>query len=280
MFAAAAIVNDKRRGIAGELWDRIRKRRAEVTKHRVGSCSFYLIKSTPTRRGIHWEEISRLAGRHRTRLVIDPSIPIPSDAFIKRFEPGEFALLLMANTANRAVADSRIELYQRTVGLFDPPGRGQKLVLEMVKYFTTVKVYTQAPERYQVFCRQMLEYYGVAVMVSDDPASLKDCVITLSLGASPKGCLPRDCPVLVLGEGSNSGGIVISHLACDTEQAVLRQLPPGMNPTYFLAALYELGRQRELGSLSAVSCRIDGRAAPAEEIARLVRQRAQRLFRI
>ncbi len=279
MFAAAAVVKDERRGMLAELWDRLKGRQTKVTKHKAGSCSFWLIQSAQTRRGIDWDEISRLAGRDRTRLVLDPSVPIPEDVFIKRFVPGEFALRLLANTANQAVDDSRIELYQRTVGLLDPEGRCQKLVLELVKHFTAVKVYTQAPGRYQVFCRQMLEYYGVAVMVYDAPQSLDDCILVLSPGGCSIGCrLPSDCPVVTAEEPEDCGGIPVSHLACAGGQAILGQLPPGMSPTYFLAALYELGRQRQLGSLAAESCRIGGRAAPTEEIPRLIRQRAQNLF--
>ncbi len=278
MFAAAAVVKDKRRGIAGALLDRIKGRRAQVTRHQAGSCGFWLIKSFQTHRGINWEEISRLAGRHRTRLVIDPSLAIPEDAFIKRFLPGEFSLRLLVNTVNRAVEDSHIELYQRMVGLVDPAGQHQKLVLELVKHFTTVKVFTRSPGRYEVFCRQMMEYYGVAVLVYDSAASLEDCILVLSPGQSSDCKLPRDCPVATAGEPAGCGGVQVSHLACCADEAVLRQLPPGMNPTYFLAALYELGRQRELGGLAAESCRIGGRAAPADEIARLMDERARSLF--
>ena len=276
MFAAVMITPQPSR-LTGRIGQMLRRPRPSVRRLRRDAASYWLITAPSTGRGVDWELVGDCAGRQRRRLVVDPSIELPEDAGIARFEPNEFPFLLAFNAAKSALQHSRVELWKRTVGVVDPEGRCQNQVMELLSYATCVKVCTQRPERYEAFCRQMLALYGAPVLVCRDEEPLNDCLLVVSAAPRPLG-LDQNLPVI----GAKSGGAAPLELwdfACELPGEYQGFAPEGMDPTYFLAALYELGHRKALGKTIPTACRMGGRKVALGELGLVIQARSGAIAR-
>lgn len=270
MFAAVILEQPRGSGCWGALLDKLRPPRPQVEERQAGESRFWQITCPISRDGRHWTAIAQAAGRFSTRLVVDPAVELPPG--LRRFDPEPFYSRLLLNTARAALVSSGLAPERRTVGLWDEAGEALPLAEPLLDLCPALKVVTSRPEPWRALSDRMLEERGAPIVLCRDEESLADCVLILA----PRGMErpPAGCPVFSLVD---SGPQTVNHFSCGLPSACAGALPTGMEPVYFLAALYQLGGMTQLGELAASRCRVGGRDAPAGELAALLRRREEKL---
>jgi len=133
-------------------------------------------------------------------------------------------------------------MYRRVVGILDSRGAHGGMLPELLKYYTTAKIYTHNTPYYRQAAQAMMEEYGAPVQLCELPEGLLDCVLVLA-PSGVEGCEA----VRFLGPVLSPRDTLRAPAAFDhvTELRVLpsppmRELVPrAVSPHRFAGALYE-----------------------------------------
>ncbi|MEG1849478.1 MAG: hypothetical protein RR197_02885 [Oscillospiraceae bacterium] len=210
-----------------------------------------------------WRAVERAVGEHSANVLFSPELIPPERLSVARFTgEAHFMPLLCANTAAVALADSGLPAARRRVGLIDLRGVRQSLVLRLLPHASSVLVMTEHPARYRAFCAQVLERFGTSVRLCASDSPMSDCAVVVA----PEGILAAHCgtlsaPVLSAREPPHPPrACVMADLRLSATTALPdAAVPPGIEPTLFAAALYELGRVHALESSTASRGRMGGK---------------------
>lgn len=218
---------------------------------------------------IRWKSIEKIAGRWASRLYMNKEVEIDPQSCVSRVSTAEYEQRVCVNTACRALDMSKTELYERQVGLVDREGKYQWAAPELLKYCTTLQVYTESPEKYDRLSSRMMEAYGAPVFVRDNIKSLEKCILIVS-----PDCKDYDwqgCPVITCS--SSNGQNIISDISFSPLQIGL-PIPRGIDPLIFAAALWQTGKISSFSRMWGDICRIGGRLSDIRDCSALVHSRA------
>lgn len=250
--------------------DKLKPRPPTVSHGKAMGCKYVHINQ-PLGSGAapKWKRIEKIAGRWAGRLYMNKDIAIDPRSCISRASTTEYEERICVNTACQALDKSRTELYERQVGLVDREGKFQWAAPQLLKYCTTLYVYTESPKRYEKFCSQMLEAYGAPVFVSDNIKSLEKCILIVS-----PDCRDYDwpqCPVITCSRFMAKN--VVNQISFSPLQIGF-PIPRNIDPIIFAAALWQTSKVGSLAKLWGDNCRVGGRLSDIGDCSALIYSRA------
>ncbi len=261
------VVEKRRRGIKGMLGQ---LRRPRLEEHRTLNIPWRLIRAPAGRKGLDWRRIESLAGRHRARLVSSAEYVPPKDSPVRIARLYDFERILAARAICRVLEG---QPHPITIGIIDPNGRCLSAVELLLEQTDCVKIFTRLPHRYEWFARRMLEQRGAPVILCGSPRGMADCRIIL-LGGLCEGWQSWISSGAVVfsaaGQQFAAGCGVVSDFVPDCPEELEKQIPPGVPAEDLCAALYRLSACRELISIEAGECRMNGRRMGMTELVGLL----------
>ncbi len=273
MFAALTQSSLLRSGISGRILDKISPRRPKAQQKSALGIQFLHIESFLPMNARGWRAVERAAGPLCGAVVVAPDIVVPEISSVVRVT-GESAFLplLTVNTAVEIFHLARLAGTRRTLGVVDPNGVWQKLILQAAPYCAAVMVLTDAPERYTRFCEQIFDVHGVPVELCRPGSEMKGCaVIAAPSGISEAQCRTLAAPVLSARPcPAIPRAPVLDHLRICPSPQLAEEIPLGLDATEFASALYASGAVAQLANSSATQGRLAGGRLEMFEFAQIV----------
>lgn len=161
---------------------------------------------------------------------------------LQKFMPVLYPEILFLNTALHFLRGQPEPPNIRILGFVDPTARLQEKIVPFVRLAKTVKIYTDFPNRYDTLTKEILEEWGLSVIVSSYAETLKECNVVLapfcenSLGTHGVLCGGRE-QICYAGE---------QFLLPQEEEA---RRPKDTDAVLFASALYELCNVKGLENL-------------------------------
>lgn len=233
-----------------------------------GGCRYIRVEWYGAVERIPWNRIAMLTDRRRLPVLIPPEITLPEGCPIRRYEPQDFTAKLVVATARQCLAQVPEKARRGLVGVIDPQGIAPWVCSELAPTCRGLKIYTLRPQRYALQEKLLEEEYGLPLLYAASTAEMKECL--LCVAPYPTGILVVPAPTLTADRSGIQGRPTVNRLAMALSAEQRAAVPPGVIPTAFWGALTEQGMRRIGLDLRAEGCRIDGRLAPPEELARLM----------
>lgn len=278
LFVALSVMQRQSDTLWSKLMERIKSPRTEYTIFHLQEASFGVIIAEENSRGLDWQAICNFAGRYKNRMLLPASLQIPNPVPLCRFLPQKFDRDILTRTACKLLSLSNISLYRRIVGIIDLEGRYAGVCEGLLRYCTTLKIFTKNQPYYEAFAENMMDTIGAPVIISDRMDCLKDCVLIVcpeSFSGVDTVLLPG--PVLT-GRGVQlwRTNLVLTNpriLLTDEQRSCL---PPGIDEMNFLAALYELGGWKS--QLTADFLELNGKQISLDQAGQLILSCGKKIF--
>ena len=246
-----------------------------------GGAPFYRLEA-PLRRGqLDWNAIEQAAGRMRTKMLFPEGLapPAPPQASsparaklepgIRAFVPRRLPLLLCLRMAQQVLRASQTPARNLSVTIVDQRGMLSRCLEPFVPLAGSLRVCTPDAAAYRAASAQLLERYGVTLILSCSPGCFaqSDVVIAdeLSLFTGRERGL-----IFTPDSKPHSRAVRCKEPALPEPYAKL--CPEGFDPLLFASALYELCGVKEMERLSFGHFAFDGisEAFQLPEITRLL----------
>lgn len=272
LFACLQVYSRRPSGLAGRLIHLLKKPETRLEYAHALGADFGVVHAENKGRGPDWEAVSRLL-RPQIRCLIAPEEwPVPQELELEA-DVGDFERRMLLLAACRLADRTRMPLYRRVLGLYDPPGILAEELLTLLRYFSSVRVVTQNLERYEEMATLALEELGAPVMLGSDPSDFSDCILLLCPQAvkRPLALLPS-CPVLAGGFFADEGGC---NLLSSPQAALGRHrscVPPGIAPHAFAAVFFCC--ENSFLPEEVESLLLNGKRSGLDEAARLILREA------
>lgn len=203
---------------------------------------YILLRIEESRHPLDWTAIEEICGRFSDRLLLPDCIPTPENSGIRPPRMEAFETQVLIRTVCEMISMTDIPMYRRVLGFIDPDARWFGMLSTLLKYYTSVRVYTRNTNLYENVRLQMMEELGAPIFISDSLSSMScGCALIVSPGALY--CGESDvfsCP-LVAGDVIVYTGKcdVITGLHMKAGPELLSVCPRGIDPHRFAGALFE-----------------------------------------
>ncbi|MCO7137228.1 hypothetical protein NIF40_06765 [[Clostridium] leptum] len=245
MFAVLTVQKRMAHGVLGRL--RLFSRPAPPASHMVqeGNISYLSICAQMDKRHpLDWMAITRLAAWAPAGLLLPDSFSPPDDCSYRPVDDSPFQRLLCCRACHRSLQEADLSPSKLQICLVDHSGQFGKVALSLVRYASTVKVYTPQPDLFEEIAQQSIKQYGAPLVVSDDPGCVSGCPVVLN----PWGMsAPVSKEAVVFSTRPLKGlhSLCLSEYTAAVGGEAGRLCPGGIDPTQFAAALYASGRLRD-----------------------------------
>lgn len=269
----AAEKRPARERLPARIWRRMSVGRVRAEKKDFRGCGYWLLTIRDPRHP-PYRKLCDMAGRAAGRVVAGQGIPLPPDCGLTAYHPDLFGVQMTVAAAIQVLKALGFER-SRVAGVSDPQGLHPWCCRKLLEQCGLLRVYTLRPQRYEAEAERLAEETGAMVILSDDPGALRDCVLCAALsGDGNETWVP--VPVLAAEDTRTRGRPTATGLKPAPWWTEEDWLPPGVDPEFFLGAVMELSPRPPAVELRVDRCRIDGRAAPLEELVFLVKQESYR----
>jgi hypothetical protein len=204
---------------------------------------YLLVEVAVSERGaLDWREIERELASFAGRVLFPDSLEVPEDVGLRPPRCERFGRAVLLRTACEIIVRTKMPMYRRILGLVDNTGEYADFLYDLLKYYTSVKVVTQAADVYTDAAQDVMERLGAPVFVGAQLESLAECVLILAPDpANLPASFRPECPVLT---GSDTlfapgGWDIFSSLRVRLSGEALAGVPPGISPHLLAGALYE-----------------------------------------
>lgn len=251
-----SVTQRKCKGVGQRILSGLYRGKPQLTQRDTDAVSLRYLHYEKGRKTVPWEKISRMAGNDRGGIICNPGLELPQAYGLRRFEPVHYGTLMAQNAFFAVLRLAQIPPGKLRLALYDPCGQYIETARKMMSYCSQLRVLTEDLVGYRKAEEGIMESCGGLLLLTDHPRDLQDCCAILSPGRWMASLTGSSSPILFSGkppEGRFDGiAFYQFHLPLPGE---FRELCPlSLENYYFLAALYEQCRIRELGKLIPDAC--------------------------
>lgn len=245
MFAALTVRERRAKGVLGQL--RLFSHLDLPTSHMIqeGNISYLEIKAQfDKRHPLDWDTILHLAAWAPAGLLLPNGFSPPDSLSYRSVDLSPFQRLLCCKACHRSLQESDLSPSKLQICLMDPSGQYGNVALSLLRYASTVKVYTPQVELLEGAACQSIKRYGAPLLVSDDPRCASQCPVVLN----PWGMqapISRESVIFSTRPLKGQHSLCLTSYTAAVGGEAGRLCPSGVDATQFAAALYAAGRLRD-----------------------------------
>lgn len=176
------------------------------------------------------------------------SVNLPRKLGFKRFDNPMYVRRLCINAAESYIKSLNRSPNELRISLFDPSGRFSFAAERLIKYTNSLQVATSAIRFYQSENERFMQEYGATIFVHSNLYDVIPCDILI---APQTITMPISCSsTMTIFTGSRPkapvSGIVHDNFSVKLPVCLEDIKPTELSDTYFLSALYILGKMKWL----------------------------------
>lgn len=180
---------------------------------------------------------------------------LPRKLGFKRFESPIFTRRLCINAAENYIKNLNRDPNELKISLFDPSGKFSFAAERLIKYTNSLQIATNAEKFYQAENERFMREYGASVLIHSNFYDVIPCDVLI---APQTITMPISCGnTMIIFTGSRPKvpvcGIVHDNFDVRLPVCLEEIKPKELSDTYFLSALYTLGKMKWLENLKPCS---------------------------
>lgn len=211
----------------------------------MSAAPFYYLEIHERQCGRNFEQVSKILGRCAHNLIVCGEYHLPDNPNIKRFYPSKLPRVLLLNTALDLTKRLSASSDRLSLSLIDYKGNWCDYAYEFVKYAKTVRVITNACEKYTQAAENIFDEYGASLIINDNISSVSGCDIVVSPDNN-KERFYNTCVLRCYPDGRQD---LLKGKGYCLPKEYLAIMPAGIDEFLFACALYELCGVKKLGEL-------------------------------
>lgn len=222
---------------------------------------------------ILWDKIEHLTGQEKKVILCNEALALPHNKGFYRYN----SQLLMERMAVNAALAVIKELRNKhnvniKLGFYDKYGKYCKLLNKFFEYSNSITVVSSNKEIYKEAAENILEECGGCFLFRNRIRSLFDCDIVIAPDKiDAKLYLQNKTAVFTSVSPSVSiNGFVFDNYIFELPSLYKTVKPYSISDLYFAQALFDRGKQKELGNIVPNICLWNGSDYTIEEIALLL----------
>lgn len=241
---------------------------------------YCIIELIEKKGNINFDYILNIAPRFSKNIVVPKDIILPDSLGLSSHVPKKLNKALCLNSIIDILENTKIPFIRRVIGIVDKDGMYTDYVEKMIKYFPTVKVYTENLDIYGMITEKMMDLYGAALLVDDTPEFLNNCNIVLSPETVDQFIYSAlTFPLIVcpqnISDGNTSQNIfVIGDV--DFPQKYINDITELFDPLTFFDAAYTFCHTKDLDNCSIINYTKNSDTFSPKELTKLVENRYQK----
>lgn len=144
---------------------------------------YYIIRAQERVSGIPWDEIAAMAGRCKTRMLLQKNISPPKESGIASFVPEKFPTLLLFNSAVSMLRSLHVRPSNFTCAVIDKHAAACPQIRRLIPFAQTITICTKNTKPYVQTAAELFDEFGVSIIVSDDMHAAQNSLFTVSLSS-------------------------------------------------------------------------------------------------
>lgn len=236
-----------RSGLKGKIHDLVNP--PEITAKKItpdGGLAFYIVTAKLYRKIVPWNSISEFCGKLRTKAITQNGLEPEPDSGIKLFAPTVFPQRVLFNSAVTTLSKMQLDPHDVEICFVDENASVTDLVYKLKDYACRLKVITNCPWIYEQLGKQLLNDYGLSLMIGNrvDDSVLRSTVL---ICADPLTVPLTYGGILITNKKRRlMNAAVLCGNKIEIPQKYRDLMPDGVDEMTFAGALYELCCVKEL----------------------------------
>lgn len=229
------------------------------------------------RERIAWDKIMAALGNGKKEVLYSGDVPLPKG--LKRYRSQALMHRMAENAALEALSRLKLPPYRLRLGLFDPDGLNDGMLRLLLPFSSCINAVSGNMKTYIDRADEIMEESGAYISVHKTIGCLQNCHVVIAPEKIRMELPLSDSTVVFTGEKPAVGlrGVVFDRYALSLPQKFEQLRPDSIGSEYFACALYDKGRQHELGSLIPQGCVSAGQAMLMDDVCRFVKAHCEAL---
>ena len=200
---------------------------------------FYIVDVFDSENGVNWDDVAAFLGRHALHVLSANNLPSEGCCTMRRFNSNKFRNILLFNTMNIVLKELYLSGFRTKCYVNDRKGVYSFLLPGVVRYSAETVVLTDSEYRYFSQIQSLYDNMGAGVTITDTAAETESHALIID----------TDNTFLY-----NGNGILFSPFCgimpgvADGFDDIKALCPCYIDVTDFLAAVYEMNREKRLAS--------------------------------
>lgn len=223
------------------------------------------------REKIAWDKIEKELGNGKKEVLYSGDIPLPKG--LKRYRSHALMHRLAENAALEVLTRLKLPPYRLRLGLFDPDGANDGMLRLLLPFSSCINAVSGNMKTYIDRADEIMEESGAFISVHKSIGCLQSCHVVIAPEKIRMELPLSDSAIVFTGEkpAVSLRGVVFDSYALTLPQKYDPLRPDSISSEYFACALYDKGRQHELGSLIPQGCVCAGQAMRMDDVCRFVK---------
>ena len=224
-------------------------KRGRITSQRIALPSggaFFVVSVEKSFGKIPWKKLEKSLGILRKDVLLPKGTLIPEGVNITAFSAQLFPRILLMNSAAEYIAKNKSDFIPGSLCIFDEMGIYLTYIERLMNCFSLIKIVTDKRAEYEGLSQQLLENYGLSLVISNKASACGDAVIS------------HECRVPVWFNGTlftNEKKHLMNTRAFSGSEICLPEFyeglrPDNINKLLFASALYEKCGEKALANLT------------------------------
>lgn len=227
------------------------------------------------RKKIAWDKIEKELGNGKKEVLYSGDIPLPKG--LKRYRSHALMHRMAENAALEALSRLKLPPYRLRLGLFDPDGLNDGMLRLLLPFSSCINAVSGNMKAYIDRADEIMEESGAFISVHKSIGCLESCHVVIAPEKIRMELPLSDNTVVFTGEkpAVSVRGVVFDRYTLSLPQKYEQIRPASISREYFACALYDKGRQYEIGSLIPQGCVCAGKPMPMDEVCRFVKTQCE-----
>ena len=246
---------------------KILKKKMQMEEKCVGDVPYLLVTLSDSLIEKPNKKMSALFEKYRHSLLLQEDLK-PQLSVFSRLDEDKIGKQLLAQTVAQMLQQAQLPLYQKNICLVDYRGQFSIAVEPFLWVCPQIKILSANCRRYQALSQKMMEEFGASLSISDFPDKGAQYTTVVELDPLPHTQVTGDLLFSQKKEDAFSLGNI------QLLQGV-GELPAGITPCSFLAALSQFDHRPLEGWYEVKSLIYQGQEWPFQEVVGLLERKIQ-----
>ena len=140
--------------------------------------AFFIVTVDSHRGKIPWKKLEKCLGILRQDIILPEDITIPEEINITSFTPHILPQIILMNSATDYILQNKVHFTSKTLAIFDESGIYVTYIEKLISCFSSIKIITSKPDKYDHISQKLLEDYGFSLIISSEERYNCDTIIS------------------------------------------------------------------------------------------------------
>ncbi|MEG2396468.1 MAG: hypothetical protein RSB11_05465 [Oscillospiraceae bacterium] len=211
-----------------------------------GGAPFFIVEVINGKNGLDFPRVASILGIGAKCIILENNVKMPNNKYLKEFEPKKLSNIMLFNSGKQLISKCEKPECERICAVIDPSAELVSRISQLVPMTSILKIITNSPGKYEKAAADILEDFGLPIIITQSEKMLDDCDFIISPFKNENN-IYSEC-ITIKYKKQQSIRVKGEGITLPNEYREI--MPPNIDEFKFAAALYELSCVKKIGELS------------------------------